>query len=251
MLPGITKAIRFAIAMLVMIVMRAATAHAAAPYSDFFTQANPQHLSVTIFTSGIGAESKYAATHEGFELEQTLTPYLSLVGRVSGYQIYTGDGWDVPLAGHDTRPRNFGVLQGGLDLLPFQGTSLKILGGSDVGDSDRARIEGDFSSWLWLHSRHPINLAFLGDHFYNNGRTSGAIDIRSVLSSSREVTWLIGAGGQLWAQGGEPHLMKEFGPDLGIVLRQWSLSLDFQAGYGNNHGYGLISISRHFGWDEQ
>jgi len=242
---------RSAILLAVLILIRAAAADAAALYSDFFTGANPQHLSLTIFAVGIGAESKYAATNEGFELEQTLTPYVSLVGRVSGYQGYQGDGWDWPGIGHDSRPRNFGVLQGGFDFLPFQGTSFKILGGSDVGDSDRARIEGDFSSWLWLHSRHPINLAFTGDHFYNNGLSSGSIDIRGVWSSSREMIWLIGAGGQLWGGGSEPHVMKEFGPDLGIVLRQWKVSLDFQAGYGNNHGYGIIGISRHFGWDEE
>jgi hypothetical protein len=143
------------------------------------------------------------------------------------------------------------VLLGGLDFLPLQGTSFKMLGGNDVGDSDRARIEGDFSSWLWLHSRHPINLAFIGDHFYNNGLSSGAIDIRGVMSSSREMIWLIGAGGQLWGGGPEPHIMKEFGPDLGVAMRQWKLNLDFQAGYGNNHGYGTIAVSRHFGWDEE
>jgi hypothetical protein len=63
--------------------------------------------------------------------------------------------------------------------------------------------------------------------------------------------WLIGAGGQLWGGGPEPHLMKEFGPDLGIVLREWKVSVDFQAGYGNNHGYGTLAVSRHFGWDEE
>jgi hypothetical protein len=77
-----------------------------------------------------------------------------VVGRVAGYQGYQGAGWDWPGSGHGSRPRNFGVPLGGLDFLPFQGTSLKMVGGSDVGDSDRARIEGDFSSWLWLHSRH-------------------------------------------------------------------------------------------------
>lgn len=250
MRPDITKTIRYAIAMVVLTLIRAPIALAALPYSDFFTAADPQHFGLTIFTSGMGAEAKYAATHEGFELEQTLTPYINLVGRVSGYQVYTGDGWDTPLAGRDTRPRNFGVLQGGLDFLPFQGTSFKMLGGSDVGDSHHSRIEGDFSSWLWMHSRHPVNLAFIGDHFYNNGLDSGAIDIRTIWSSSREVMWLVGAGGQLWAQGGEPNLQKEFGPDLGIMLCQWNLSLDFQAGYGSNHGYGLIGVSRHFGWDE-
>ena len=222
------------------------------PYADFFTPANPEHLSLTLFASAIGAESRYAATHEGFQLEQTLNPYIGAVGRVSGYQVYQGDGWDTPLTDHPgTRPRNFGVFMGGLDLLPFQGTSLAILGGRDVGDSSGGRIEGDFSSWIMLHSRHPINVSFTGDHFYNNGLSSGAIDVRVVMFSSRELTWLLGAGGQLWGGGSEPHLMKEFGPDLGLFFRQWKTSLDLQAGYGNSHGYGTIAVTRHFGWDEQ
>jgi hypothetical protein len=226
-------------------------AHAEGAYSDFFTAANPQQLNVTMFAAGIAAESKYTATHEGFELEQTVTPYLGLVARASAYQGYQGDGWDWPGIGHGSRPRNFGVLLGGVDLLPLQGTSLKILGGSDVGDSDRARIEGDFSSWLWLHSRHPINLSFVGDHFYNNGQSGGAVDLRMVISSWREMTWLLGAGGQMWGGGQEPHLMKEFGPDLGIVLRQWKTNIDIQAGYGNLGGYGTVGISHHFSWDEE
>ena len=94
-------------------------------------------------------------------------------------------------------------------------------------------------------------MSFTGDHFYNNGLSSGAVDLRAVVSSWREVTWLVGAGGQMWGGGGEPHLMKEFGPDLGIVLRQWKISLDLQAGYGNLGGYGTLGISHHFGWDEQ
>jgi len=221
------------------------------PYSDFFTPANPQRLSLTLFASGIGAESKYAATHEGFQLEQTLNPYIGVVGRISGYQNYQGSGWDNPLTPHPgTRPRNFGVFMAGLDLLPFQGTSLTILGGRDVGDSDGARIEGDFSSWILLHSRHPINLSFTGDHFYNNGQSSGAIDVRVVMASWREVTWLLGAGGQLWFNNSLPNLQKEFGPDLGLFFRPWNLSLDLQAGYGNLHGYATLAVSKHFDWDD-
>jgi hypothetical protein len=239
------------VAMLSVLIATRATTARAFPYSDFFTAANPQHLSLTLFASAIGNESTYAATHEGFQLEQTLNPYVGVVGRVSGYQIYQGAGWDNPLTVHPgTRPRNFGVFMGGIDLLPFQGTSLAILGGRDVGDSSGARIEGDFSSWILLHSRHPINVSFIGDHFYNNGQTSGMIDVRVVMSSWREVTWLLGAGGQLWGGGPEPHVMKEFGPDLGLFFRQWQTSVDLQAGYGNNHGYGTISVSHHFGWDE-
>ncbi len=239
-----------ALVVAVLLMAGAATAEAL-PYSDFFTTADPQHLSMTMFASGIAAESKYTATHEGFELEQTLTPYLSMVGRVSAYQGYEGSGWDWPGAGHRSRPRSFGVLLGGLDFLPLQGASLKILGGGDIGDSDRARIEGDFSSWLWLHSRHPVNLSFMGDHFYNNGLSSGAVDLRTVVASSPKLMWLVGVGGQMWGGASETHLMKEFGPDLGVVLRQWKISVDIQAGYGNLGGYGTVGISRHFGWDEE
>jgi hypothetical protein len=247
-----TRAHRKAVvAMLSILIAARATTARALPYSDFFTPANPQHLSLTLFASAIGNESLYAATHEGFQLEQTLNPYIGVVGRVSGYQIYQGAGWDNPLPDHPgTRPRNFGVFMGGIDLLPFQGTSLTILGGRDVGDSSGARIEGDFSSWILLHSRHPINVSFIGDHFYNNGQTSGMIDVRVVMSSWRKLTWLLGAGGQLWGGGPEPHVMKEFGPDLGLFFRQWQTSIDLQAGYGNNHGYGTIAVTHHFGWDE-
>jgi hypothetical protein len=241
----------FALAtILAVIIVRAAPA-AAMPYADFFSAADPQHFSLTLFTAGIGAESLYAATHEGFQLEQTITPYINVVGRVAGYQNYAGGGWDNPLRDDPkTRPRNFGVFMGGIDITPFQGTSLTILGGRDVGDSTGARIEGDFSSWIFLHSRHPINASFTGDHFYNNGLTSGMVDLRVVVSSSRALMWLVGAGGQIWGGGSEPSLQKEFGPDLGLVFREWKTSIDFQAGYGNSHGYGTIAVSRRFGWDE-
>jgi len=147
-------------------------------------------------------------------------PYIGVVGRASGYQIYQGGGWDNPLTDHPgTRPRKFGVFMGGLDLLPFQGTSLAILGGRDVPDSSDARIEGDFSSWIQLHSRHPINVFFSGDHFYNNGQSSGMIDVRVVMSTSRELTWLLSAAGLLWGGGSEPHVTKEFGPDLGLFFQ--------------------------------
>ncbi len=245
-----SKSIANLIPMITLLLARASLA-AAIPYSDFLTPANPQHFSLTIFASGIGAESLYAATHEGFQFEQTLNPYIGIVGRVAGYQIYQGGGWDNPLTAQpSSRPRNFGVFMGGIDLMPFQGTSLAILGGRDVGDSSGARIEGDFSSWLFLHSRHPINFSFTGDHFYNNGLTSGMIDLRVVVSSSRELMWLVGAGGQIWAGGSQTSVQKEFGPDLGVVFRNWKTSVDFQAGYGNSHGYGTIAVSRRFGWDE-
>ena len=238
------------LALAALLLIPAPRAHAA-PYDDFFTLNPAPQLGINLFDSSIGNESLYAATHEGFELEQTLTPYLGLVGRVAAYQIYAGGGWDNPLPDNPpTRPRNFGVFLGGMSFAPLQGTTLTVLGGRDVGDSTGARIEGDFSSWIALHSRHPVNVSFTGDHFYNNGLSSGAIDIRAVVASSRELMWLAGAGGQLWGGASEPHVMKEFGPDLGVLIRSWNINIDFQAGYGNNHGYGTIAVSRHFAIDE-
>ncbi|HXW84766.1 MAG TPA: hypothetical protein VEJ86_10205 [Candidatus Binataceae bacterium] len=236
----------------IMLLVLALTARLDAyPYSDFFTLEPAPQLSVNLLGSAIGNESRYAASHEGFQLEQTVTPYIDLVGRAAAYQIYQGGGWDSPLTDHPgTRPRNFGVFLGGVSIAPVQGTTFAILGGRDVGDSTGARIEGDFSSWIALHSRHPINVSFVGEHFYNNGLSSGAIDLRAVVASSRDLMWLFGAGGQLWGGGSEPHLMKEFGPALGVLIRPWETNIDFQAGYGNNHGYGIIAVSRHFTWDE-
>ena len=52
--------------MLSVLIAARATSVRALPYSDFFTPANPQHLSLTLFASAIGNESLYAATHEGF-----------------------------------------------------------------------------------------------------------------------------------------------------------------------------------------
>ena len=74
------------LAMLIALIATRSSVARAFPYSDFFTPANPQHLSLTLFASAIGNDSRYAATHEGFQLEQTLNPYVGVVGRVSGYQ---------------------------------------------------------------------------------------------------------------------------------------------------------------------
>src|SRR5208337_2340938 len=80
--------VKVIIAILFALIATRGSSARAFPYSDFFTAANPQHLSLTLFGSAIGAESRYAATHEGFQLEQTLNPYVGVIGCVSGYQIY-------------------------------------------------------------------------------------------------------------------------------------------------------------------
>ena len=80
--------------------------------TQFFELANPQRLDLRLFASGYGAE-KYGTTHEGFELSQRVTGALGIVGRISGYQIYQGTGFDSPLVPSAHRaPHDFGRFGG-------------------------------------------------------------------------------------------------------------------------------------------
>src|SRR5271157_4516704 len=97
------------------------------PLPDFFQFERPGHLEATMFGGGFGSD-KYGTTQEGFQLEQSLTRYIGAFGRVSGYQLWIGNGFESPLnptAGPHSR-LNFGRLQGGIDFAPIQGTHLFI-----------------------------------------------------------------------------------------------------------------------------
>ena len=228
----------------------------ASPYSDLFTTTIPEHLSLTISSSGYGSDA-YDTTYEGFELEQSVTRFVGLVGRVSAYQIYHGDGFNTPFPFGDTdlfargTPRNFGRFEGGIDLMPFQGTSIVIMGGKDVGDSEISLIDGEFSSWILFHSAHPINLSSnVVCYFQSNTRNTSRIDLRTVAFATGKLMLLIGAGGAIWGGGGS-DLQGQAGPDIGVFLNTWRTEIDLQIGYGGNpHTYGLISVAKHFGWDE-
>jgi hypothetical protein len=160
--------------------------------TQLFSWPTPPLLQLRTFASGYGAE-KYGTTHEGFELDQTLSGAAGLVGRVSGYQIYQGTGFDSPLVpSAHSAPRNFGRFEGGISLIPAPGALFEMLGGEDVGDSHAAMFENDFSSWLWLHSRHPISFSYSGNHYYENGVSNGLIDLRAVAVSTAEMILLAG-----------------------------------------------------------
>ena len=216
---------------------------------DFFTIRQPGHLSLTVFGSGFGSDT-YGTTHAGFQLEQTITNYVSAVGRVTAYQVYKGEGYDSPFVTGSTGFRTFERFQGGIDITPIQGLSLTVLGGRDVGNANEAVIEGDFSSWLFMHSHHPLNFSFSSTHFYENGVTSSRIDLRDVVYSSGKWLLLAGGGGAIWGGGDEGKPNGQGGPDLGIFLREWHTSIDLQSGYGSSHLYGLVSVTKSFGWDE-
>jgi hypothetical protein len=134
--------------------------------------------------------------------------------------------------------------------VPFPGASFAILGGEDVGDSHAPMFENDFSSWLWMHTPHPANFSYSTNHYYENGVTNGIIDLRTVALSTGQMILLLGAGGAIWGGGTVGQAKGQGGPDAGIFLRAWHMSIDLQAGYGSSHTYGTVGFSRVFSWDE-
>jgi hypothetical protein len=218
--------------------------------SDLFQIDRPLSLTITPFASGFGSD-RYGSMHEGFELEQTVTRTLNLIGRVSAYQIYQGSGFDDPLQpAARSSTRNFGRLQGGVDIIPMEGVSLILLGGRDLGDSDAPVVEGDFSAWMARHAEHPVNFSFSGTHYYENGVTSSRIDLRAILLSRGAYMLFGGAGGEIWGGGSTGNAKGEGGLDCGIFLRRWHVSIDVQVGYGSSNGYGLVDFSKSFRFEE-
>ena len=213
-------------------------------YPDFFKIQQPGQLDATGFLGGYVSD-KYGTTQEGFQLEQSVTRYVGVFGRLTGYQLWIGEGFDSPLqpgAGHFAR-LTFGRGQGGVDLTLYQGTHLFISGGKDFGDSNADIIEGDFSSWLMLHSLHPVNISFSAIHNFENQVTSTEIDIQAILMSTEKYIVMAGAGGAMYRGGfvagsGEG----QGGPDLAFYYRPWRLGFGAQAGYGNAHQYGQITM---------
>jgi hypothetical protein len=224
-------------------------AHAQDP-SQFFDLKSPGRFSLRLFGTGYGSE-KYGTAHQGIELNQTVTQDITLVGRLTAYQIYQGTGFDNPIKpSSHSAVRDFGRFEGGLALTPFQGTTFTVLGGEDVGDSDAPVFENNFSTWLWLQSDHPVNLSYNTSHYFENSVTNGLIDLRTVVLSTGRLILLLGAGGAIWGVGTVGQAKGQGGPDVGLFFRSWRLSVDLQAGYGSSRTYGMLSVSRTFGWDE-
>jgi len=217
--------------------------------SNLLQPAEPSHLTLTLFAAGYGNES-YGVTHEGFELEQSITRGIGVVLRLGNYQIYQGTGYDTPFNGRPGAPFFFGRFEGGVDLTPIEGTHLAVLGGHDVGDSHSAVIEESFSSWINIHSAHPINFSINSSQYFQNNLCNGLIDLRTVLLSTGELIVLAGAGATVWGGNGPGPANVQGGPDLGFFYRPWKIRLDIQGGYGSDNEYGLVAFSRSFDWQE-
>jgi hypothetical protein len=231
-------------------ILASAVVAGAQDLSPWLKLETPGHFTLRIFGAGYGAE-KYAATHQGFELTQSVTRDVAVIARVSAYQILKGTGFDNPLEpSPHSAIRNFGRLEGGFGVTPIQGTSFALLGGEDFGDSDALVFENNFSSWLWLQSRHPLNLAYSSSHYFENGVTNGLIDLRTVALSTGRWMLLLGAGGAIWGGGAVGQAKGQGGPDVGLFIRQWHTGIDLQVGYGSSRTYGTLSITRSFSWED-
>ena len=221
-------------------------------YPGFLQLERPGNLQATLFAGGFASE-RYGASDEGFQLEQSITPYVGVFGRATAYQLYLSHGETSPLnpsSGHSSGG-NFGRFQGGLDFTLYPGTNLLVSGGGNAGDAGGTLIEGDFSSWLWPHSRHPLNFSFGALHTFQNAVTSSSIDLQWALASTEDWLLLGGAGGAIFGGGFVAgQLDGQGGPDLGVYYRPWGIGLTAQAGYGGAKNYGQLSVYKQIGWTE-
>lgn len=223
---------------------------AADMFTDYFEIAQPGHLTSTPFGAAY-ASPRYYETHEGLELEQTLTRRLGIIARLTGYQQYHGTGYDTPIPQSSRAPLFFGQFEGGMDLNPMYGAHLIVLGGHDAGDSHSSVIEESASAWMNVHSAHPISASVNSSHYFANSLTNGLIDLRMIGLSTDKLMVQVGAGGIIW--GGrtvQGSLKGEGGADVGLLIRDWKLRLDLQAGYGSDQEYGTLSFSRSFDWEQ-
>ena len=90
-----------------------------------------------------------------------------------------------------------------------------------MGDSSAAVIQGDFSSWLFTHTHHPLNFSFSASHDYENQVTSSEIDLRMVAFSTANYLGTFGGGGAIIPRrSNQQRWGGQGGPDLGIYFRK-------------------------------
>ena len=220
-------------------------------YADFFTIQRPGELSVNLFGGGFGSDT-YGTTDQGIEFNQSITPYIGAVGRVTGYQLYVGSGFDNPLdpgTGYHAR-FNFVRLLGGLNVQPYPLCHLYLLGGSDAGDSSAAVVEADFSAWLKSYSRHPLNISGNVSYDYENHVTNSEVDLRAVVLSREKYMLFAGAGGSIFGGGNLGGVQGQAGPELGGYFRPLQAGLDVVAGYGTAGAFIQANLLKVFGFQE-
>ena len=220
-------------------------------FSNLFQSQSPGQLSLLVFGGGYWS-TDYASTEQGFQLEQSLTKGISVVGRATGYQLYLGGGFDNPLdpgTGHESR-FNFGRFEGGFALSPTQGTYLYLLGGGDVADSNAGVFEADFATWTLRDRAHPLNIAMNVSYNSQNLITSGEVDLRLVLHSGQQVLLTGGLSGAGFAGGFVRGFSTQGGALMGAYSPRWQIGFDGQVGYASRSVYGQIILFKRFQWLE-
>jgi hypothetical protein len=222
-------------------------------YSDFFELARPGAANVLLYGGGFSS-NQYATIDQGAQFEQSITRYLGITGRASGYQLFEGEGFENPLdpaSGKHKARLNFGRFLGGIDFTPYPGTHIYLLGGKDVGDSHAYVLESDVSSWLFSYSRHPLNFSLESGYDGQNHVTTNAIDFRMVLFSRGSFFFEGGAGGAIYNGGSlSGGLAGQGGPAISAYLTRLKAGLDLQAGYGSSQQYVQLEIFKVLSWNE-
>ena len=73
---------------------------------------------------------------------------------------------------------------------------------------------------------------------------------QAILISTEKYMILGGVGGAMYVGGFLNDAQGQGGPDLGFYYRPWQLGVSAQAGYGNAHQYGQISMYKQLSWFE-
>lgn len=240
----------------------------------FYTPADPQRFSLLTLGGGY-VSSGFSDMYEGVQAEQSVTQRIGVVGRILAYQIFKGRNVVNPLDPGDGQTNktnlNFFRFEGGISIVPIESTTLFILGGHDLGDSDSAIVEGAGSSWLFTRSHHPINVSASVGYTSQNAVLSGQADLQMVVLNRENFLLLAGGGGAIFRGGSIPKQVfqntngiltemghrnfngGEGGPVLSIYFPRWQVGLSAEGGVlggtgSGAQGYGDFSVFKRLEW---
>jgi hypothetical protein len=243
------------------------------------------YLQSTLYTGSFVGEN-YAQISEGFQLEQSINQYVGVFCRLTAFQIFqnqTSSG-TVAIADSDGEISGFlplvspsaqlffGRFQGGLDFYLTPTTNLQLSGGSDAGSDSSPLFEADFSSWLFVHRLHPLQLSVSSIFTFQNQSTSNSINLETLVRSTENWMFMAGVGGAIFnssfisgantttilknegeGANGKPFMIKvggagssldgQGGVDVDAYYRPLQSGVGIQMGYGTTGVYGEIALS--------
>ena len=218
---------------------------------DRMTAPTKPNLNLTIFGGGFMSQD-VGLTSTAIQAEQSLTQGLGLMVRVTGVQLYLFQRATSPLAPSNQAVGrlNYGRFQVGFDLKPTNSTSIMLLGGRDVGDSDAWSFETDISQWLLMGYSHPINLFLVPSYDTQNLITSSEIDITVMLKQNQSWAWMGGLGNSLSVGGFIHGVDGTTGPVMRLFYLPMQLGASLYAGYGSTGYDGMLILSKGFTLDD-